>query len=43
MAPVFKAREYRPDGFLATDQGSGLPELLLEAQMRADPKFLLRH
>ena len=43
MAPVFKTREYRPDGvFLATDPGSELPALLLQAQMRADPKFLLR-
>ena len=42
MAPVFKTREYRPDGvFLATDPGSELPALLLQAQMRADPKFLL--
>jgi hypothetical protein len=43
VAPVFKTREYRPEGvFLATDPGSELPALLLQAQMRADPKFLLR-
>lgn len=43
VAPVFKAREYRPDGlFLAVERGSGLPALLLEAQMQADPEFLLR-
>jgi predicted transposase YdaD len=43
VAPVFKAREYRPDGlFLAPDPCSPLPALLLEAQMQADPEFLLR-
>jgi predicted transposase YdaD len=43
VAPVFKAREYRPDGlFLALEYGSELPALLLEAQMQADPEFLLR-
>ena len=43
VAPVFKAREYRPDGlFLAPDPNSVLPALLLEAQMQADPEFLLR-
>ena len=43
VAPVFKAREYRPDGlFLALQQGSDLPALLLEAQMQADAQFLLR-
>jgi predicted transposase YdaD len=43
VAPVFKAREYRPDGlFLAPDPRSQLPALLLEAQMQADPEFLLR-
>jgi predicted transposase YdaD len=43
VAPVFKAREYRPDGlFLAPDPRSPLPALLLEAQMQADPEFLLR-
>jgi predicted transposase YdaD len=43
VAPVFKALEHRPDGvFLAAQQGSGLPALVLEAQMQADPEFLLR-
>jgi predicted transposase YdaD len=43
VAPVFKALEHRPDGvFLAAQQGSGLPALVLEAQMQADPEFFLR-
>jgi predicted transposase YdaD len=43
VAPVFKALEHRPDGvFLAAQQGSELPALVLEAQMQADPEFLLR-
>jgi predicted transposase YdaD len=43
VAPVFKALEHRPDGmFLAAQQGSGLPALVPEAQMQADPEFLLR-
>jgi hypothetical protein len=43
VAPVFKTREYRPDGlFLAPDPRSQLPALLLEAQMQADPQFLVR-
>jgi predicted transposase YdaD len=43
VAPVFKALQHRPDGvFLAAQQGSGLPALVLEAQMQADPEFLLR-
>jgi predicted transposase YdaD len=43
VAPVFKALEHRPDGmFLAAQQGSDLPALVLEAQMQADPEFLLR-
>jgi predicted transposase YdaD len=43
VAPVFKAREYRPDGvFLAVEQDRELPALVLEAQMRSDPQFLLR-
>jgi predicted transposase YdaD len=43
MAPVFKALEHRPDGvFLAVDEASALPALVLEAQMWADPEFCLR-
>jgi predicted transposase YdaD len=43
VAPVFKALEHRPDGmFLAAQQGSDLPALVLEAQMQADPDFFLR-
>ena len=43
MAPVFKALEHRPDGvFLAVDEASALPALVLEAQMWADPEFFLR-
>ena len=43
VSPVFKALEHRPDGmFLAAQQGSGLPALVLEAQMQADPEFFLR-
>ena len=43
VAPVFKALEHRPDGvFLAAQQGSGLPALVLEAQMQPDPIFFLR-
>jgi len=43
VAPVFKALEHRPDGmFLAAQQGSELPALVLEAQMQADPEFFLR-
>jgi hypothetical protein len=41
VAPVFKARQYRPDGlFLALEHGSELPALLVEAQMQADPELL---
>ena len=40
VAPVFKALEHRPDGlFLAEDEQSDLPALLLEAQMAADAHF----
>ena len=43
VAPVFKALEHRPDGmFLAAEQDSDLPALVLEAQMQADPEFFLR-
>jgi predicted transposase YdaD len=43
VAPVFKALEHRPDGmFLAAQQDSDLPALVLEAQMQADPDFFLR-
>lgn len=43
VAPVFKALEHRPDGlFLAEDERSDLPALLLEAQMAADAHFFLR-
>jgi len=43
VAPVFKALEHRPDGlFLAEDEQSDLPALLLEAQMAADAHFFLR-
>jgi hypothetical protein len=42
MTPEFKAREYRQDGvFLAVEQASELSVLVLEAQMRADPEFIL--
>ena len=43
LAPVFKALEHRPDGvFLAEQEASNLPALLLENQMGADPQFLRR-
>lgn len=43
VAPVFKALEHRPDGlFLAEDEQSDLPALLLEAQMASDAHFFLR-
>jgi predicted transposase YdaD len=43
VAPVFKALEHRPDGlFLAPAERSDMPALILEAQMGADPEFLLR-
>jgi predicted transposase YdaD len=43
VAPVWKALEHRPDGaFLAAEESSALPALLLEAQMQADPIFFLR-
>ena len=43
VAPVFKALEHRPDGlFLAPAERPDLPALILEAQMAADPDFLLR-
>jgi predicted transposase YdaD len=42
-APVLKAREYRLDGlFLPPADQPELPALILEAQMAADPGFLLR-
>jgi predicted transposase YdaD len=42
-APVLKEREYRLDGlFLPPADQPGLPALILEAQMAADPGFLLR-
>ena len=42
-APVLKAREYRLDGlFLPPADQPDLPVLILEAQMAADPGFLLR-
>ena len=41
-APVLKEREYRLDGlFLPPPPRPDLPALILEAQMAADPKFLL--
>jgi predicted transposase YdaD len=43
LAPVFKALEHRPDGvFLAEQEASNLPALVLENQMGADPEFLRR-
>ena len=42
-APVLKEREYRLDGlFLPPADQAELPALILEAQMAADPGFLLR-
>jgi predicted transposase YdaD len=42
-APVLKEREYRLDGlFLPPADQPELPVLILEAQMAADPGFLLR-
>jgi predicted transposase YdaD len=42
-APVLKEREYRLDGlFLPPSDQPELPALILEAQMAADPDFLLR-
>lgn len=42
-APVLKEREYRLDGlFLPPAHQPELPALILEAQMAADPGFLLR-
>jgi predicted transposase YdaD len=42
-APVLKEREYRLDGlFLPPADQPELPTLILEAQMGADPEFLLR-
>jgi predicted transposase YdaD len=42
-APVLKEREYRLDGlFLPPPDQPDLPALILEAQMAADPGFLLR-
>ena len=42
-APVLKEREYRLDGlFLPPADQPELPALILEAQMAADPAFLLR-
>lgn len=42
-APVLKEREYRLDGlFLPPADQPELPTLILEAQMAADPDFLLR-
>ena len=42
-APVLKEREYRLDGlFLPPADQPELPALILEAQMAADPDFLLR-
>ena len=42
-APVLKEREYRLDGlFLPPTDQAELPALILEAQMAADPGFLLR-
>jgi predicted transposase YdaD len=42
-APVLKEREYRLDGLFAPpEQRHDLPAVILEAQMAADPAFLLR-
>ena len=42
-APVLKEREYRLDGlFSPPEQRTDLPAVILEAQMAADPGFLLR-
>jgi len=42
-APVLKEREYRLDGlFSPPEQRNDLPAVILEAQMAADPEFLLR-
>jgi predicted transposase YdaD len=42
-APVLKEREYRLDGLFAPPPGRpDLPAVILEAQMAADPGFLLR-
>ncbi|NBQ22600.1 MAG: DUF2887 domain-containing protein [Synechococcaceae bacterium WB6_3B_236] len=42
-APVLKEREYRLDGlFSPPPQRDDLPAVVLEAQMAADPNFLLR-
>jgi len=42
-APVLKEREYRLDGLFLPPAGqTELPALILEAQMAADPGFLLR-
>ena len=42
-APVLKEREYRLDGLFAPPPGRPeLPSVILEAQMAADPGFLLR-
>jgi predicted transposase YdaD len=42
-APVLKEREYRLDGlFSPPEQRNDLPAVILEAQMAADPAFLLR-
>lgn len=42
-APVLKQREYRLDGlFSPPEQRTDLPAVILEAQMAADPGFLLR-
>jgi predicted transposase YdaD len=42
-APVLKEREYRLDGLFLPPPGQPeLPALILEAQMAADPAFLLR-
>ena len=42
-APVLKEREYRLDGlFLPPPHQPELPALVLEAQMAADPGFLLQ-
>jgi hypothetical protein len=42
-APVLKEREYRLDGlFLPRADQPYLPALILEAQLAADPGFLLR-
>jgi predicted transposase YdaD len=42
-APVLKEREYRLDGLFAPPpERPELPAVILEAQMAADPAFLLR-